>query len=184
MYKLTIYPRRGFNQTTWEFYEVGPKKPVTHRLEHSLISITKWESRTRRRFLFKKEMPSSNKDWLVYISCMSLDGDLKDDEIAGITKQQIKDVVKYITTSQSATTFKKKKRHGQSQVLSSELIYYYMGQFNLPWHAEKWHLSRLLSLIEIANEKGQPAQKMSDRNVLKQNAELNRMRRNAMHTKG
>ena len=104
MLEITVEPITMFNQETQEFVAVGPKKPVKLHLEHSLISLSKWEEQTRRKFFSKEECPQTKEDYLFYIKCMSLDGPIKDDILTAITNSQLIEIINYIQSDRSATT--------------------------------------------------------------------------------
>lgn len=185
MLKITVKGSEMFNQETQEFVMVGPNKPVTITLEHSLISISKWEAKWKKPFLSTANSDISKDELLDYINCMSLTGDIPIDVINAITLNQFNQILSYVNDNKTATTITEhnKSNGGRDEILTSELIYYYMAAFHLPFYAEKWHLSRLLMLIKVANAKSNP-QKMSKNEILKENARINAMRRKAMHSKG
>lgn len=185
MLEITVEPITMFNQETQEFVAVGPKKPVKLHLEHSLISLSKWEEQTRRKFFSKEECPQTKEDYLFYIKCMSLDGPIKDDILTAITNSQLIEIINYIQSDRSATTIKNNRstKHS-SEILTSELLYYYLAVFHLPFSAEKWHLSRLLKLIAIANAKENPGKKIPKKQILMDNSKLNKARRAALHSNG
>lgn len=129
-------------------------KPRDIRLEHSLISVSKWEEQTKRQYFSKFKGPSTTEDLLFYIQCMSLDGPIDEKLLVCISQSELARVLNYINDNRTATTFRSlPEEKGSRNVLTSEVIYYYMAAFRLPWYAEKWHLSRLLALIRVANSK-------------------------------
>lgn len=184
MFEVVVKPVEMFDQEKQEFIKIGPTKPTTLRLEHSLIAISKWESNYCKYFLSKEQ--KSIEEMQYYIKCMSINGDIDDEVIKAITQKQFIDIQNYIGKSQTATKIsnRQKGRGGQGEQLSSELIYYYMAAFGLPFYAEKWHLSRLLALIEVANVKNAGSTNMSRKDIYKQNSALNAARRKANHSKG
>lgn len=186
MLEIVIKPIEMFDNEKQEFIMIGPNKPVTLRLEHSLISISKWESKYKKYFLSREDKTLEELQY--YIKCMSINGEISDDVIKAITQKQFMDIQNYIGESQTATKISHrgngKGKSGRGEQLSSELIYYYMSAFTLPIQAEKWHLSRLLALIEIASVKNAGSTNMSKKDIYRQNASLNAARRKAAHSKG
>ena len=152
-------------------------------LEHSLISISKWESTWCKSFLSKE--PKTNEETIDYIKCMTLTKNVDPSVYSKLTRKNIEDVNKYIEAPMTATTFYERKggRGGQERI-TSELIYYWMIALNTPFECEKWHLNRLLTLIRVCNVKNQPAKKMSKREIMSRNAALNASRRQQLNTKG
>ena len=183
MIELTIKGVEGFDQVTQTF--IPAPKTRTIRLEHSLISLSKWEEQTKRRFLSKVSGPQTKEDWILYMQCMSLDGPIDPLLLACMTQEQFIAVVNYIKDNRTATTVKRMenpKKNGKE--LSSELLYYYMSALQLPYFAEKWHLSRLLTLIDIANDQQSGGKKTNYKDTLKHYADLNERNKKRFHTTG
>ncbi|MBR3320432.1 MAG: hypothetical protein IKG04_00580 [Exiguobacterium sp.] len=158
-------------------------KPVVLRLEHSLVSISKWESIWKEPFLTRKD--KTEQQTIDYLMCMTLNQNVDPEVYKFITPKQLKLINEYISDEKTATTFN--ERHSGApnrQVITSELIYFWMAQYNIPFDCQKWHLSRLLTLIRIASIKNAPDKKMSRNAVLSQNRALNEARRKALRTKG
>lgn len=184
-----IPPVELFNQTTQEFFYTeskGPKKPVTLHLEHSLISVFRWEGHwPGTPFLTRKE--KTKEQWLDYIACMSIDKEVDKDTLEGITTEQFQEILKYIQKSQTATTInnRKSKNRARPETMTAELMYYYIGEYNLPISAEKWHLSRLLALINVANVKSSGGNnKMSRKDIYAENKAICEANRKRFHTRG
>lgn len=158
-------------------------KPVTLRLEHSLVSLSKWEAKWKTPFLSKKEKTMEQS--IDYIRCMTVNQSVNDAVYYALTPSHMEKINEYIEDVKSATTFNDKiSGPPNRQVVTSELIYFWMAQYNIPFECQKWHLSRLLTLIRIASIKNQPDKKMSKKATLSQYKSLNAARRKAMHTKG
>ena len=159
-------------------------KPTTLRLEHSLLSVFKWEAIWRKPFLD----PSAKKTYeelVSYVECMCLNQNEDKTVFKTLSAQNWDEIEQYINTEQTATWFRGGSGPGPSrEILTAELIYYYMTAYNIPTECQKWHLSRLLVLLRICGIKNSPEKKMSMRSVMSQNASLNALRRKAMHTKG
>lgn len=170
----------GWDDAKQEF--VDPEYE-TIQLEHSLISLSKWESKWQKPFLSKKE--TTSEEMLDYIKCMTLTENVGDDVYNHLTKENIDDIKKYIENPMTATSFKKDVRESSNgESVTSELIYYWMISSNIPVQFENWHLNRLLTLIRVCSVKNAPSKKMSQREIMSQNAALNAARRKQFNTKG
>lgn len=157
---------------------------ATLHLEHSLISISKWESKWKKPFLDPKTSMTTEQS-IDYIRCMTLDKKVDPNVYYAIDAQNMKLVNEYINSELTATWFSERtKRNVSHEIVTSELIYYWMVAYQIPWEAQKWHISRLLTLITICNIKNQPPKKMSKGEILRRNRALNAARRKAHHTKG
>lgn len=179
MLKITIPGREMFNEKTQEFFNT---KEYTLQLEHSLVSVSKWESKWNKPFLDKK--PKSIEETIDYIRCMTITQNISPDVYNNLTQENIDAVNKYIDAPMTATTFSNNKGKINNEVITSELIYYWMTALNVPMEAQKWHLNRLLTLIRVCNVKSQPGKKMSKRDIMQRNASLNAARRAKLNSKG
>ena len=152
-------------------------------LEHSLVSISKWESKYCKPF-FKKD-GKSTEELLYYIKCMTLNQKGSDDVYYALTSQNIKEITEYINSPMTATTFSDSSNGRPSrEIITSEVIYYQMIALGIPFECQKWHINRLLTLIKVCNIKNGPQKKMSKAEILSRNASLNAARRAAMNSKG
>lgn len=170
-----------FNEDTCEFINIPA---VTLRMEHSLISISKWESKWQKPFLTKDD--KTPDEIAYYYKCMCLDKKDVPDEVFMYMPNNLNKVIwDYINSPMTATTISnRKQRKSSRQIVTSELIYYWMIAYQIPLECEKWHLNRLITLIEICNIKNEPPKKMSSAETMRQNAALNAARRARAHTKG
>lgn len=156
---------------------------VVLNLEHSLISLSKWESKHQKPFLAFGE--KSSKEILTYLQMMIIDPDVNPDAIYRCSQKDINEIQEYIDSTQSATTFGLlPDRHGPSEVITSELIYYWMTAFQISFECQYWHLNRLFSLIRICNLKNAPPTTMSRNEIAQRNRELNAERRAELGTTG
>lgn len=170
----------GWDEKKQEF--VDPKVQ-TLQLEHSLVSLSKWESKWKKPFYSKKEM--TEEETLDYIKCMTLTKNVSSDVYDHLTRENIKAVMDYIGDSMTATTFgMNEKGPNNREVITSELIYYWMIASNIPFECQKWHLNRLITLIRVCSIKNTPPKKRSKRELMSRNAALNASRRQQMNTKG
>jgi len=152
-------------------------------LEHSLVSVSKWESKFNKPFITKEQ--KTRKEMIEYVRCMTITQNVPKDAYNYLTQKNLKEIQEYIDAKMTATTFREDKNHlHNNEVVTSELIYYWMIALNIPMECEKWHLNRLFTLIRICNIKNQPGKKMSKSEIMAQHAALNAQRKRAMHTTG
>lgn len=159
------------------------QKPVTIQLQHSLVSISKWESKYHKPFLAQESR--SDAETIYYIKCMTLTQNVDDSVYAYLTDQDFNRISAYIDDPMTATWFSHLQDSGNSsEQITSELIYYWMIAYNIPFECQKWHLNRLLTLIKVCSEKSKKQKKMSQREEAIQRSRLNAARRTARHSKG
>ena len=180
MLKIVIPKWEFYNEKTGEFITV---KEIELSLEHSLVSISKWESIWHKPFLKKDQ--KTLEETMSYIKCMTLTPNVQDIHYSGLTEKNLKQIQQYIEDPMTATWFSNdtNKRKGR-EIVTSELIYYWMIALNIPFECQKWHLNRLLTLIEVCNRKNAPSRKMSRKAQAQQNASINAARRAAANSKG
>lgn len=181
MLQLTIGGTEYFDQKTSEFITV---KPQTIQLEHSLVSIAKWESKWHKPYLGDK--PKTVEEEMDYIRCMTVTQNVDPLAYSSITGEQLKKIHSYISDTMTATWFSNTQKRGNTkgEAVTAELIYYWMIEAGVPFECQKWHLNRLLTLIRVCNIKNSPAKKMSKKDIYKQNAALNAARRKKLGTSG
>ncbi len=177
--QIVIPAAEQFNSETNEFLET---KEQVLQLEHSLVSISKWESRHHKPFLSREAKTTS--ETIDYIRCMTLTQHVDPDVYTAITPDILAQVTKYINASMTATTFPKSTQGPNREIVTAEIIYYWMISNNIPLECQKWHLDRLLTLIHVCNVKNRPAKKMSRQEIMRQNTALNEARRAKFHTRG
>ncbi len=177
---LDIYVEESeqYNEETNEFITV---KPQTLKLEHSLVSISKWESRWHKPFLNSDE--KTLEEIFDYIKCMTVN-QVNPFIYDALTENNFNDIQQYINDPMTATTIKDIPGKRNNEIITSELIYYWMVTLQIPFECEKWHINRLLTLIKVCNIKNQPSKKMPRKEILNQNRILNQARRSKYHTKG
>lgn len=181
MLKLTVSGRETFNEETMSF---GKDRPdVTLSLEHSLLSLSKWESIHHKAFLGKKE--HTGDEMLDYIRCMNMTQNVDDEVFDRLSTENIIQIRDYISDTMSATyLYTDPNEKGSKETITSELIYYWMFSYHIPKECEKWHLNRLLTLIRVFGIKNNPPKKMSPRQLAARNKALNDQRRKKLNTKG
>lgn len=157
----------------------------TLRLEHSLLSISKWESRWHKPFIVRsKDDRHTNDEMLDYIRCMSLDKNVPPEVFLNLTPTNLLAINNYIDNPMTATTVKDIPGSPmRREIITSELIYYWMVALGIPFECEKWHVNRLIMLIKVCSAKNNP-KKMSQKAIMAQNRQLNEARKKALGTKG
>lgn len=180
MLQITIPATEQWDEQKQEFVYT---KGQTLRLEHSLVSLSKWESKWNKAFLTNKE--KTNEETLDYVRCMTITQNVSPDVYKCLTLTNIKEINEYISAPMTATYFSNEQQGGiNRETITSELIYYWMIALNIPFECQKWHLNRLLTLIKVCNIKNTPPKKMSRREVMSRNAALNAARRKQFNSKG
>lgn len=158
-------------------------KEQTLQLEHSLISLSKWESKWCKPYLDKKE--KTYEEIMDYIRCMTLTPNVKPEVYKCLTEDNMKDIENYINAPMTATYISEDKRgRGNREIVTSELIYYWMISLQIPIEFQKWHLNRLITLIRVCNIKNAPPKKMGKRAIMNRNTALNAARRKRLNTRG
>lgn len=152
------------------------------QLEHSLVSLSKWEAKWHKPYLSKK--PMSLEETIDYIRCMTLTQNVDPNVYRAITPAILKTVTEYIDAPMTATTFSNRKRGGGRKIVTSEVLYYWMISYGIPFECQKWHLNRLLTLINVCNAEGSPPQKLPRAEVAAQYKALNDARRKQWNTRG
>lgn len=175
--------REDFDDKTDEFIYTVVSKEQTLQLEHSLLSLSKWESKWCKPFLHRKDL--TDEETLDYIKCMTLTRNVDPKVYDNLTEGNIRDIVAYINAPMTATTFSEDKvGKTPHEIVTSELIYYWMIALQIPSDYAKWHLNRLLTLIRVCNIKNAPPKKMSKREIMSRTAEINAARRKRLNSKG
>lgn len=178
MLKIDIQGYEFYDEVNNEFITTDPK---TITLEHSLISISKWEMKWNKPFLSSEK---SNEEILDYIKCMNINSNVSDDVYTRLTNANLQEINDYINAPMTATTFNEKNKGNNREVVTSELIYYWMISFNIPMECQKWHINRLLTLVRVCSIKNNPPEKMSKQELARRNKQLNAERRKQLNSKG
>ena len=182
MLKLVVPATEVYDEEL-EKFRVYPEK--TLMLEHSLVSISKWESKWCKPYLNSELTLEESQD---YVRCMTMTQNVPDDVYQRLTPQNIREIDEYIRAPMTATTIthpeaKKKPIFGKGQIITSEVIYGWMVAFQIPSEYQKWHLNRLLMLIEVCNEQQNPKKK-SKKETMKDYSRINKERMKKYGTKG
>ena len=180
MLTITIPGEEFFNEEDQSFSTVGD---VVLDLEHSLVSLSKWESKFQKPFLGGVE--KTTEEVFEYIQLMILTPVFPPEVISRFTQENFSQINDYLDSKESATTFGDMPKHGgQTEIITSELIYYWMIGFNIPFECQTWHLNRLFSLIRVCNVKQSKTKKMSKAEIAQRNHRLNAERRAKLGTTG
>lgn len=179
MLYITVPEAEYFDDLKEEFIYV---KETTLCLEHSLVSLAKWESKWNKPFLSNTN--KTDEEIVDYIRCMTITQNVNPLVYLGLTRANYSQINEYIDAPMTSTWFSnKQKQSRQREIITAEIIYYWMVSLNIPFECQKWHLNRLLTLVRVCNEKNNP-QKMSRKEQIAQQRELNAARKKQMNTKG
>lgn len=181
MIEIRIPPAELWDKDKREFFTI--KKEVKIALEHSLVSISKWEAKWHKPFLVAKP-EKTLEETISYIECMSLTKNIDPRVFYAIPASEIERVQKYINDPQTARKPPEHTQERRKETIYSETVYYWMIEYNIPSEYRKWNLNRLLSLIDYIGRKKAPAKKMSASQKYKHYAQLNEARKKAWGTKG
>lgn len=180
MLVITVPAREQWDEKNNAFIQTSEQKLT---LEHSLVSISKWESKWHKPFLSKE--PKTFEETIDYIKCMTLTQNVNPNVYFNLTDNNIRSISEYINDSMTATWFASDKNAPKNrEIVTSEVIYYWMIALNIPFECQKWHLNRLLTLVRVCNEKNKPPKKVGRSAQLRSNAALNAARRASLGTKG
>lgn len=180
MLKITIPAVEMFDEETQTFFST---KEQTLQLEHSLVSLSKWESKWCKPFLSNKE--KTLEETLDYIKCMTITQNVNPDVYKSLSRSNIEEINRYIEAPMTATTFSRHAEKGPSrETITSELIYYWMIALNIPMECQKWHINKLLTLIRVCNIKNAPPKKRGRNETINEWAALNAARKKQFNTKG
>lgn len=153
------------------------------KLEHSLISISKWESKWHKPFLTQDNKTS--EEVLSYIQCMTVNGKVDPEVYYRLSPENVSEIDDYIGDAMTATFFyDDSSGGGAKEQVTSELIYYWMVTLNVPFECQRWHLNRLLTLLRVCNIKNSPPKQMGTRELIERNKTLNQQRRQMLKSKG
>lgn len=180
MLTITINESDLFDEETQRFISIDP---IKLELEHSLFSLSKWESEFTKPFLSSEE--KTDQEILEYAYHMITTPGVSREVVHGLGNENMRLINAYLEKKHTATTFgDMPKQKGRGEIITSELIYYWLVAFQIPFEAQYWNLDRLFALVRICNMKNNPPKKMSKHEIARRNRELNEQRRAALGTKG
>lgn len=171
----------AFNSATSEIFSVPKDTSIV--MEHSLISLQKWEQKWHVPFL-DKQRQKTQEQLVDYLKCMTLTKNVDDYMYYLIPATEMRRLQQYLEDPRTATSIRYTGRPTRTEIKTAEVIYSDMIQLGIPFECRTWHLNSLLMLIQVCAEKQKPEKKMSKSQIFAQNRALNRARRAALHTKG
>lgn len=179
MLKLTIPAIEQFDEINQEFVT---SKEVELVMEHSLVSLSKWESEWCKPFLTSED--KTEEETRAYIRCMTITQNVNPNVYKNMDYNTISKINEYIDRPMTATVISQRNSKRNSEIITAELIYYWMIALEIPFECQKWHLNRLLTLINVCSIKNTPPKKMGRQELMRRNTELNAKRRQALNSKG
>lgn len=179
MLRILVPGAELYNEITEQFED---SDEFILELEHSLASLSKWESKFEKPFLGKD--PKTSEELLEYIKCMTITPEVPVEVYFRLSQENVEAVNTYLNAKMTATWFSESKQPPSREIVTAELIYFWMINLNIPFECENWHLNRLFTLIRVCSQKNQPAKKMSRSEIAARHRELNAQRRAQYGTRG
>lgn len=178
-----IVPETEIYDPNTETFYITKEQKLT--LEHSLLSIAKWEAKWQKPFLARnsedKKTAEESRD---YVRCMTITQNVDPLVYFALTEENYRDIMDYMENPMTATWFRDDNKPPSREIITAELIYYYMVALQIPFTCEKWHFNRLMTLIRVCNEKNKPPKKMSKSAIMSKNQALNALRRQKLNSMG
>ncbi|GHU53992.1 hypothetical protein AGMMS49975_13590 [Clostridia bacterium] len=181
MLTITIPEKEFYDETNQEFITI---KSETIQLEHSLVSLSKWEAEWCKPFLGKDE--KTTEETIDYIRCMTITQNVSQEFYNNLSRSIVNEIADYVNAPMTATWFNEQETAKKSrEVITAEIIYYWLIAQNIPMECQHWHLNRLLTLIRVCTLKNQPPPKKGGRrDTISRQRALNESRRTQLNTKG
>lgn len=180
MLKIVVPATEFYDERTGEFVST---KEQTLQLEHSLVSLSKWESKWHKPFLDRQ--PKTDEESIDYIRCMTITQNVPENVYLALSNENLKTIRDYLDDSMTATTFSQAdEKKFSRKIVTAEIIYYWMVSLQIPFECEKWHLNRLITLVRVCNNENSPKKKMGRRETAGYYRELNAARRLATKSSG
>lgn len=180
MLRITVPATEIWDPNTEEFMSI---RTTNLQLEHSLVSISKWESRWHKAFLGKQK--KTTEEIIDYVRCMTITQNIDPNVFRCLSNENIQQVTDYIDDPMTATVFYNiDSGEPNRETPTAELIYYWMIALGIPFECQKWHLNRLLTLIRVCNVKNSPPRQRSEAEIIQSRRELNEARKKALNSKG
>lgn len=183
MLEIVIPENKFLNTITYEIITIEKTKL---QLEHSLLSISKWESKYEKSYFGDglEKMVMTEDEFRDYVMCMTLTKNVKPEVYFGLTRKHHDEINSYINARMTATTFSDKQPSGPNKKITAEIIYWQMINLGIPFECQKWHLNRLLTLIRVCSIKQQPPEKVPHNEMIAQRKALNAQRKAARRSRG
>lgn len=184
MLQLNVKPMEFYDESTNKFVRI---EGTTLQLEHSLVSVSKWESKWHKVFLGKDAKQQKTQEEMIdYVRCMTITQNVDPRVYLALSQEDYDKISKYIEDPMTATWFSEDRKKGRPnrEIVTSELIYYWMIALNIPFECQKWHLNRLMTLIRVCNAKNSPPKKMSKAEAMNKQRALNASRRKSTGSLG
>ena len=179
MLKIKVESNEFWDSDKEEFVYI---KGGVLQLEHSLLSLSKWESNWGKAFMSDKE--KTYDETIDYIRCMTINKNVDPNVYYNLSADDIRKINAYIENPMTATRFLSHDDNRiNNETVTSELIYYWMVELGIPFECQKWHLNRLITLIKVINKK-RGGGKMSKSDIMRNNKQINEMRKKKYNTKG
>ena len=180
MLTITIPARELYDNEREQFIYT---KEQTLQLEHSLVSLSKWEQKWKKPFLSTKN--KTNEETIDYVRCMTITQNVDPMIYNFLTDENLSAIHDYIDDPMTATTFSDQKNGKKNKEnITAELIYYWMISSGIPFECQKWHLNKLITLIRVFEVKNNPSKKMSQRELMNRNRALNEVRKKQFNSRG
>ena len=179
MLTIVIPAMEEFNEATNEFITIEKQ---TLQLEHSLVALSKWEAKHKKSFVSNSNL--TIEETIDYFIDMTLNESFNKEAFPFMPSKVAKQIQDYIASPMTATVLPKKQTTPNREIITSELIYYWMIALKIPMECQTWHLNRLLTLISVCEIKNQPPKKKSRAEIISRNRELNTARQKEMNTRG
>lgn len=180
MLTITVGVEEYFDEQTETFVEQGG---IAIDLEHSLVSLSKWEQIFEKPFLAEGE--KTTEEVLAYVQCMCLTPNIPPEVFQNLSDKNYSEINTYIDAKMTATWFNEAQPSTRSsEKITSELIYYWLVAFQIPFECQYWHLNRLFTLIKVFNIKNSKPKKMSRAELAERNRTLNAQRRAELDSQG